>query len=151
MATGTRVQNPNEGYRFRKPRRINFVSLLLIVGGVLAVYGAVRFAPVYWKRYKVDRALQEAATRSDSISLMNPETQRKLENDALVYVYKEINDLGINTTPVEQGGNGLRVYFDPNYARIRAQYTVVVKHPFGKRTVMKFDRSEKVPTNMKFK
>ena len=146
-----KVQNPNEGYRFKKPRNINWVSLLMLAAGAFGVYLAVQFLPVYWKRYRVDRALQEAATQADSISLKNPETQRKIENETVSQVYSAIQGLGITTVPVEQGGNGLIVHYDQDYKHIQADYTVIIKHPFGKRTVLKFHRSEKVPTNEKFK
>lgn len=150
-ANPSNLQNPNAGYSYKKPRNINWVSLLLGAAGILAAYFAYQFGPIYWKRYKVDRVLQEAATESDSIAMMNRDTQLRMENDARAKVYQSLQGMGLSPTPVEEGGNGLVVVFDDGYKNIHATYTITVNHPFGKRSVMKFHRKEKVPTNMKFK
>jgi hypothetical protein len=46
----------------------------------------------------------------------------------------------IEALGITRQGNGLAVYFDAGYGALHADYTVVVKHPFGKQTVMKMER-----------
>jgi hypothetical protein len=135
-------------YNYKKPRAINWVSVLVFVGLAAGIYWAARFVPVYYKRAKVDQTLENAGRLADNIMNFNRRDQWRVEEDVLAQTTKRLGELGITTKPVEQGGNGLVVSFDPDYARIRARYTVVIKHPIiGKKTVMKFDRSARVTTN----
>lgn len=148
MAQRPVIQPPNQRYKYKKPRRINWVSILVIAALLGAGYSGWKFVPVYWKRGQVDGVLQDAKLRASDLHLMNsdPGKQYAEANKILNETVNRIVALGINTIPVEQGGNGLVVYYDQGYAAIHAKYTVVVKHLLGKTTTFRFDRKQKIPS-----
>jgi hypothetical protein len=117
------------------PRRINPVSVILVLIAVAIVYSAVKFIPVYLKRGKVDTILDSArydAQRFDEYSYSNQEEK------VLDKLRDEILDLG------GIDDETLDVYFAEDYSRLYVDYTVIVEHPFGKTTEFQFEQSVEI-------
>ncbi len=140
----------NQGYSYKAPRRVNWVSLIIIVGVVIAAYAAWAYGRVYWKAQKVDEIVHDEGNAASDITMLGPNDQRKMGDKVLADTVERIVALGINTKlPPE--GNGLQVYFDQGYRTIHAKYTVTIKHPLiGKTSVLHFDRVGKIPGKPKF-
>lgn len=127
--------SPNRGYNYKKPRKINLVSTVLILIAVGGAYSAWKFGPIYWKKYKVEEVLGSAKSAAEGtrIDRLNPAGQSKEEDRIVEVATNHIIELGI--TPEE---HGLQVYFTEGYRSINADYTVIVQHPFGKSTKLDF-------------
>jgi hypothetical protein len=108
---------------------------------VALVYAGWKFGPAYWKGYKVDEVLSEYRNRAADLPLLNPDHQTaeaiKIKGD----VYRRLQEMGIVDTEEQP----LEVDFGPNYSYLYARYQIIVKHPFGKTTTMKFLRKQSIP------
>lgn len=131
-------------YNYKKPRSINPVSILMLLLVVGGVYASLRFGPVYWNRWKVDQILAEGAVQATNIATLNPTAQRSRDEQIVAEVVARIGERGITTDALDADGNELTVYFDEDYAKLVADWTVVVKHPVGKPTTLHFHRSADV-------
>ena len=128
-------------YDYKSPRRVNWVSILVILVLLGGAYAGWKFAPQYWQSYKVDEILSEyknvAAELSDLNPAYRPEREQKIVND----LYLRVQALGITDTPDQP----LEVGFGPNYSHLYVKYQKVVSHPFGKKTRMNFHRKANIP------
>lgn len=131
---------PSKSYNYKKPRTINWVSTLFIIAGVAAAYGAWKFGPVYWQRYKVDEALDSARAKAEGEGIREyPKSAPRIESDVLDALAARLAELGLN-----EEDHGLTLYFGDDYATLHADYRVVVQHPWGGSTELTFQRSVKV-------
>jgi len=117
------------------PRRINPVSILVVLLIVGAVYAAIKFVPVYMLASDVDTILADAKHEAAELDVFSTGDRR---DKLLEQVRDKIIDLGVDE-------NRLEVYLDDDLSYIHADYVIVVKHPFGKTTELEFERSAKVP------
>ncbi len=132
-----------KGYNYKKPRTINWVSVLLVTALLAAGYCGWKFVPPYWKGIKVDSILSDVKNEASDLPLLSTEQRWSYEQKIKQRVYNEIRGLGIEDTH----GQPIEVGFDPNYAYIYARYDIIVHHPFGKTTRMKFNRKVGIPSN----
>jgi hypothetical protein len=130
-------------YKYKKPRSFNLVTVFLILGLLAIAYGAWKFIPPYWKGYKVDSVLAEAKLEASDLPLLSDEQRRNQELKISQRVYVQLRDLGVGDTQ----GQPVEVGFGPNYSYIYARYDIIVHHPFGKTTRMKFRRKVSIPSN----
>ncbi len=129
-------------YDYRKPRRLNFVSvfmLLLVAGGI---YAGAKFGPVYWKARKVDEALDELKLPAAQFHRQREETRGAEADKIIARAVARIYEMGIEDTPDQP----LQVWFAPDYSSLNARYQVIVTHPAVlKPTVITMDRMREIP------
>jgi hypothetical protein len=123
-------------YSYKKPSSFNLVSALMLLALAAGVYGAWKFGPVYYKRYKVDEILRAGSAEASGIRALNQGARAGIEERVLAGVVDRLGGLGIDAERSQ-----LAVYFDDAYASLHADYVVVVRHPGGKRTTMNMHRS----------
>jgi hypothetical protein len=122
-------------YDYKTPRRINLVSVGLLLLVVAAVYSGMKFGPVYYKRYKIEHILEETKAEASDLYRMSQD-RKHLEKRRLV----ESTTAKIEAQGITVEDNQLQVYFGQLDESINADWTVVVKHPFGKQTVFEIHR-----------
>jgi hypothetical protein len=121
------------------PRRLNVVTILLLLGLAAGAYIGFKFGPVYWQRYKVDEVLTDIAFQAMDLRLATP-AERAEEEVALVEKARgRILELG------GIDADRLSVYFESDASLIHAEYSVVVHHPVLDPTELYFHRSVRVP------
>jgi hypothetical protein len=121
-------------YNYKNPRRVNLVSVGLVVLLAAAGYAGWKLVPVYWSSYKVDELVGATAAQADGIGMGQREARDKLEKQLLTALKERIAELGI--TPEE---HGLQVYFTDGFSALHAEYDIVVEFPFDKRFTRHFD------------
>ena len=127
-------------YDYKKPSSFNFVSFFMLLALLAGGYWAFKFGPVYYKRFKVDEAVQESATEATGIRRLNPAGQEQLRLQVEQRLRERLEQRGLSVE-----ANRLSVYFDANFARLHADYDVTVRHPVGKPTTVKMRRKASVP------
>jgi hypothetical protein len=131
----------SQTYDYKKPRKLNWVSLLVlaVLGG--GVYFGWYYAPVYYQRYKVDRVLGDMGYRSIDLPSLTGDAAVQLESDLLDQARRQIRDLGIAT----EDETALDVYFDADYSHIVAEYSVTVSPIVGEPKTLTFRRQADIP------
>jgi hypothetical protein len=125
-------------YAYRKPSRINSVSVFLALLVAAGIYAAWKFVPHYTTAWKVDRVLQDVSNRAGPLLHLTGAEQEALEGELTAQARSRIAELGIDDPELE-------VYFSPLIGTLRADYAVIVEHPFDKRTRVAFRRKVRVP------
>jgi hypothetical protein len=126
--------------RYGGPRRLNAVTVTLLVGALGAGYWFWRFFPAYFDAWTVDHALREAANAIYKASrLRDPDRSRELK-DIVNRCRKDIVEkAGIKDPDLE-----VEIELDDESAVAMANYKVVVTHPGTTRTTtLHFNRKER--------
>lgn len=114
------------------PRRINPVSVVVVLAIAAAIYAGVKFIPAYLNKGEVATILDQARYEASEI---NEFSSPNLRDRLLEEIREKVLDLG--DIPDET----LHVYFDDDYAFLNVDYVFVVKHPFGNTTELEFEQS----------
>ncbi|HZS41357.1 MAG TPA: hypothetical protein VFF06_31225 [Polyangia bacterium] len=117
---------------YQQPRRLNAVSITLILLALGACYWFWRFFPAYFDGWTVDHVLKESAAavyRTNRLS----EPERSQELRALVD--KTRADI-IKKANVNDPELTVNLDIDGNLATFTADYRVVVTHPVTSRTTL---------------
>jgi hypothetical protein len=128
-------------YRYKKPRSINIVSILVVLFLAAIAYGGWKFGPIWFQAQEVDKALEDVRIEVANISAWTPQQRWVAEPKIQQKAITKIHDLGINDEleqPVE-------VWISSDYQYLQARYMVVVHHPFGKETRITLNRKVKIP------
>jgi hypothetical protein len=128
-------------YDYRQPRRINVVSVFMLLVAVAAGYAGYKFVPVYWQARKVDQVLDEEKLAMVNVGRLAEEHRAPVADKAIAKAITRLYEMGIE----DVGEQPLQVWFSPDYGELNARYQVVVRHPVGKATVLTFDRHVTVP------
>lgn len=128
-------------YEYNKPRRLNLVSFFVLLVVLAAAYAGWKFGPVYWQARKVDEALDEVKMSGATFYRMNPDVRQAEADKILARSIARIHELGVKDEPDQP----IQVWFSPNFEKLQAKYMVIVKHPFGKPTVMIMERERPMP------
>lgn len=121
-----------------KPHRINLVSVAIVLAIAGGIYAGVKFIPAYLKKGKVETILDAARHKATQINETSSANRRER---LLERIREQVLDLG--DIPEET----LDVYFDDDFAFLNVDYVVVVEHPFGKTTELKFQQSVEIERN----
>src|SRR6266568_4998695 len=131
-------------YDYKAPRRLNIVSLFLVLAGAAGIYLGVKFLPVWWQGRSVDEVLDTFAIQAVSFGRY-PEEARGREGDKIVAkAVARLHELGVE----DQADQPIEVWFTPDFTELHARYEVIVEHNFGtylKPTVMHMHRVRRVP------
>lgn len=128
-------------YNYKSPRRVNWVTILVLLILLGGGYAGWKFGPPYWQGYEVDEILSEYKNVAADLVDLNPTYRPDREQKIVADVYTRVSALGIKDTEEQP----LEVGFGPNYAYLYVKYQVVVAHPFGKKTKMNFNRKASIP------
>jgi hypothetical protein len=129
-------------YDYKQPRRLNFVSFLLLLILTAGGYLAFKFVPVYWQARKVDEALDEIKMPATRFHRMNDDARRGEADKIIARAHARLIELGIEDHPDQP----LQLWFSPEFDHLHARYRVDVHHPVvNKITAMTMDRDRDIP------
>lgn len=124
---------------YGQPRRLNAVTIVMILMALAAGYWVWRFFPAYFDGWSVDHLLKEAASKTYRLNRLNePERTKQLTelvNKTKADIAKQGNvsdpDLLVNLD------------IDGNNVAVSADYKVIVTHPYiNKTTTLHFHKTE---------
>ena len=126
---------------YGQPRRLNIVTITLLLMGLAAGYWLWRFFPAYFDGWTVDHILRESAARTYKLNQMN-EPGRTQQLKAMLDKTRADIQKQANVTDPE-----LVVNLDilDNESTLSADYSVIVTHPLiDKTTTLHFHKVEKI-------
>ena len=125
--------------RYGQPRRLNAVTIIMILMGLAAGYWVWRFFPAYFDGWNVDHLLKEAASKTYRLNRMQ-EPERGKELKTLVdKTLADIRTQGNVTDP----DLSVTLDIDGNKVAVTAEYNVVITHPgITKTTTLHFVKTE---------
>lgn len=124
---------------YGQPRRLNTVTVFMIILALAAGYWMWRFFPAYFDSWTVDHLLREAASSTYKLSHLNEPLRSKELKALLDKTRKEIIEQANVTDP------DLTVNLDlqDDVVVVSADYSVIVTHPIiDKTTTLRFHKSE---------
>jgi hypothetical protein len=122
-------------YNYKEPRRVNLVSVSLLILALAAGYAGWKLGPMFWTAYKIGEIVDQGASQASGINMMTLEAQTKIEKKVVTQVKERIGEERGITPEV----NGLDVYLEDENAALHAEYDVTIHFPFGKRYTRHFD------------
>jgi hypothetical protein len=122
------------------PRRLNAVSVTLLLIALGAGYGLWRFFPAYFDSWTVEHTLKDAANQTYAVArIAEPGRSKQLK----VIADKARADI-VRLGHVEDPDLEVNLDLDGNDVAVSADYTVVVTHPYiNKTTTLHFHKREK--------
>ena len=120
--------------QYKKPRRINAVSVIIFLVLAAAAYAAVQFGPPHYRKWKASGILSEAANKVYPKRMVAPDAVADFVEKIRTETAAQLRELGI-------ADPGLRVTINLNPKRISVgvEYVEIIKHPFvGKITTLSF-------------
>jgi hypothetical protein len=127
---------------YGQPRRLNTVTITMLVMALAAGYWLWRFFPAYFDAWTVDHLLKEAASATYKLNRLS-EPGRTKELKALVDKTRADIQKQANVTDPDLDVT-LDISDDGNDCAVSADYKVVVTHPMMTHTTtLHFHRTEK--------
>jgi hypothetical protein len=125
---------------YRQPRKLNSVSVVMLVLFAAAGYWMWVFFPVYWDAWTVDHQLREAASSCYRINkIAEPNRSQELRK-----VLKKVQEDSIRLAHIRDPDFDVTLDIEGDTLFIHATYKVTVKHPVGNFvTVLDMKRTEK--------
>ena len=122
------------------PKRINAVSVTMVLILAAVAYLGWRFAPVYFDAWTVEHTLREAANETYRVArIAEPARSQQLK----VIVDKARADI-VRLANVDDPDLNVSLDLDGDVVAVAADYTVIVTHPYiNKKTVLHFHKREK--------
>ena len=124
---------------YGQPRRLNSVTIVMLLLALAAGYWVWRFFPAYFDGWSVDHLLKEAASETYRINRLNEPERTKRLTELVDKTRADIAKQGNVTDP------DLKVDLDieGNNVAVSADYSVVVTHPMiNKTTTLHFHKTE---------
>jgi hypothetical protein len=128
-------------YQGSRPRGFNIVSFFLLFLVLAGAYLGWKFGPVYWQARKVDEALDELKMSAATFYRMQDGVRQQEADKILARSIARLHEMGLEDQPDQP----IQVWFSPDWKHLQAKYMVIVKHPFGKPTVLIMERKREVP------
>jgi hypothetical protein len=116
--------------QYAQPRRLNSVTVVLLLLAAAGGYWMWRFFPVYFDAWTVDHVLKELATAMYRANRLNEPERSKTMRELLDKGRSDIIAKANVTDPELR----LDLEVQESTAEVTAQYTVVVTHPLVNRT-----------------
>ena len=128
---------------YNQPRRLNFVSFIILLAVLAGAYAGWKFIPVYWKARELDTAIDElllpVADRR-----RHPDARKKDAELAEAQIIAKAHEFGIQDLPDQP----VEVWWDGDFDVCHVKYRVIVEHPAVlKPTILTMERVRKVPNN----
>ena len=129
--------------RYKSPRKINFISSIVILACLGGLYSVVRFGPVYYRKWQAKSVLSEAASKAVSKRVFNERIGGGQENLQEIVEWSEdrIRKLGVTDATL-----AVTISDKGDAIQAQAQYTERIKHPFVKKITTLYFRPNKVVT-----
>ena len=125
---------------YGQPRRLNSVTLAMLLVGLAAGYWVWRFFPAYFDAWTVDHLLKEAASSTYRLNRLKEPERTKALTELADKVRADIQKKANVTDPDLQ----VNLDIDGDNCAVTADYHVVVTHPIGSyTTTLHLHRSEK--------
>jgi hypothetical protein len=127
-----------ERVKWGAPRRLNAVSITLIVLCLAAAYWLWTFFPAYFNAWTVDHTLKETAAAVYRANLLR-EPERSTELRALLQKARGeiVHKAGVTDPKLK-----VNLEITGTSAKLTADYKVIVSHPFvSRKSTLEFHRS----------
>ncbi len=120
--------------RYKKPRKLNFVSFLLAVAALAAGYSGFQFGPHYYHKWKAKGILSDAANRAYPKRMKEGWELHEFLTALQTKTEKRLKDVGIEDPKLD-----VKITMGQKDIVAKASYVVIVKHPFvDKKTTLYF-------------
>jgi hypothetical protein len=124
---------------YGQPRRLNAVSITMILIGLAAGYWVWRFFPAYFDGWSVDHVLKEAASKTYRLNMLGEPGRSQALKELVDKTRADIMKQGNITDP----DLVVNLDLDGNNVAVSADYNVVITHPMTARTTtLHFHKSE---------
>jgi|SRR5579871_3135292 len=119
------------------PRRINFVTLLLLVAAASGGYWMWKFFPHYYRSWQVDNALADAAAHVYQLAQLAEPNRSQAVAELREQTRAKVVSLGVDDPEM-----GLRIEIVDKNAIATCDWTVVVRHALvDKQSVLRFHKT----------
>lgn len=123
-----------KGTTYKKPRRINIVSFLVVLLLAGAIYGAVQFGPVYYRKWQAKSVVGQCANKVFSKRRVPGEGETAVLEQARAVAMKRLRQLGIKDPDLS-----LTIDKTDKWVLVKGDYYEVIKHPLiNKQTRLHF-------------
>jgi hypothetical protein len=125
---------------YRQPRRLNSVTVIMLLMFLAGGYWMWVFFPVYWDAWTVDHQLREGASALYQLNLLN-EPER---SDRMRKLLQKVQADCVRLAHITDPEFDVVLDMEGDNVMMRADYTVKLRHPVGNfTTVLHMKRSEK--------
>lgn len=122
------------GQSYKKPRKLNFVSILVILVLFSIVYSVIQFGPPYWRKWKSKEILSECTSKIYVKRFVPTDTLSPFLEKVQQEAMKKLRSIGI-----EDPGLKVNLHKDDEEIMAEAEYVERIKHPLiGKYTNLRF-------------
>jgi hypothetical protein len=119
---------------YKKPRKLNFVSVLVILILLSLFYVLIQFGPPYWRKWKAKEALSESASKVYGKRYVSDEAAAPFLEQVQQQTMAKLRDFGIEDPDLK-----VNVIKDSEEITVEAEYMERIKHPLiGKYTNLRF-------------
>lgn len=120
--------------KYKKPRAINFVSVVLGLLLATGIYSGWKYGPPYYRAKKVDGVLDEIKRDAGRFVVGTGDPREK---SIIAHLQREVLDLGVD-------GSTLRIYFANDHESLHVEFTETVSHLIGGDMEWEFHRKQKI-------
>jgi hypothetical protein len=123
--------------RYKAPRKFNFISIIVGIAVLGGLYSAVRFGPVYYRKWQVKSVLSEAAAKAHAKRVFNPKIDDGPEQVGVIVEWTEdkLRKLGVTDATMS-----VTIYDGEDGITAKAQYIERIKHPLVNKTTTLYFR-----------
>jgi hypothetical protein len=120
---------------YKKPRKVNPVSVIVVTVVLAVLYSLVQFGPPYWRKWKVKGILSESANRIYPRRRHQEESLNPFLDEVKGETEEQIFGAGVEDPELE-----VFIEVDEVEITVSAQYKERINHPLiGKATVLNFN------------
>ena len=114
------------GTSYKRPSKINFVSVIVTLILLSGLYSLIQFGPPYWRKWKVKEILSSSASQAFKRRRQpDEEVLNKIREDTV----REIHAAGVDDPSVR-----VTVDINEQQATVTAEYRERINHPLVKKT-----------------
>lgn len=120
------------------PRRLNFVTFLLLVSVAAGGYAVWKFFPVYFTAWQVDHLLADGGARAYKISRLQEPARSRNKEDLIADIRGKVVELGVVDPEMTVNLD----FVGQERVDVRCDYRAVVVHPYVDRyTIVQMHRT----------
>ena len=120
--------------KYKKPRSINSVSVLMALALLAAGYSGYQFGPHYYHKWKARGILSDAANRAYPKRMTEGWDRQNFITELKVKTEKKLKEMGIDDPKLD-----VTITYGKTAITAQASYVVIITHPFiDKKTTLYF-------------